>query len=109
MLRPATFFVSPGDPFKSKYGFQRKGACVDLVTHHNKRYTCTHHTPALRENFLLTPLSINPLSGLTIETFMRTVIVPRVYFLGGLVTKFVSASGPNTPCDVTCRPSFDAI
>jgi len=109
VLCPATFFVSPGDPFKSKYGFQKKDACVDLVTNHNKRYTCTHYTPALRENCLLTPLSINPLSGLTIETFHENSHRTACIFLGGLVTKFVSASGPNTPCDVTCRPSFDAI
>jgi hypothetical protein len=30
--------------------------CMDLVTHHKKRYTCAHYTPILRENFLLTPL-----------------------------------------------------
>jgi len=50
------FFVSLGDPFKSI-------VCVDLVTHHKKRCTCAHYTPVLRENFLLTLLSINLLSG----------------------------------------------
>ena len=83
MLCPATFFVSPGDPFKSKYGFQKKDACVDLVTNHNKRYTCTHYTPALRENCLLTPLSINPLSGLTIETFHENSHRTACIFFGG--------------------------
>ena len=27
--------------------------CMDLVTHHKKRYKCTHYTPVLREIFCL--------------------------------------------------------
>jgi len=82
---------------------------VDLVTHYNKQYTCTHYSPVLRENVLLTSLAINPLSGEMIEKFYENSHCTACIFFWGLMTIFVSASGPNTPCDVTCRPSFDAI
>ena len=77
------FFVSPGDPFISSYDFRsRVLVCMDLVTHHKKRYTCAHYTPVFRENFLLTPLFINPLSGVDDWNVPCGQSLSCVYFLG---------------------------
>ena len=52
--------VAPGDfslaklPIISSYSLRcRVLVCMDLVTHHKKRYKCTHYTPVLREIFCL--------------------------------------------------------
>jgi len=43
-------------PIFCSYGLRnRVRLCVDLVTHHQKRYTCAHYTPVLREKFFAYP------------------------------------------------------
>ena len=76
-------FILPGDPFISSYGFRsRVCVCLDLVTHHKERYTCTHYTPVLGENFLLTPLFNNPLSGVDDWNIPCGQSLSCVYFFG---------------------------
>ena len=107
------FFVSPSDPFKSSYGFRRRLRVwtLSLTTRNDTHAPITH--PFLGRIFCLPRCLLTLSWGLMIETFHEDSHCRACIFLGGsgggFVTIFVSASVPNTPCDVTCRPSFDAI
>ena len=54
--------------------------CVDLVTHHQKRYTCAHYTPVLRENSSLAPLFNYLLGSCWFKCSMWTVAVLFIFF-----------------------------
>jgi hypothetical protein len=104
------FFVSPGDPFISSYDFRsRVLVCMDLVTHHKKRYTCAHYTPVFRENFLLTPLFINPLLGVDDWNVPCGQSLSCVYFLGDSWPYLLVRLVLTHPMTSLAPPSFDAI
>ena len=57
--------------------------CVDLVTHHQKRYKCAHYTPFLRENFFL-PLCLTLFSRVVDWNFPCGQLLSFLYFFGNL-------------------------
>jgi len=111
LLRPATFFVSPGYPFfkNPSMVFRRRVRVwtLSFTTRNDTHAPISHHF--LGRIFCLPRWSLTLSRGEMIETFYENSHCTACIFLGGLVTIFVSASGPTTPCDVTYRPSFDVI
>jgi len=104
-------FVSPGDPFFLNLSmvFSRRVRvwALSLTTRNDTHAPITH--PFLGRIFCWPCWLLTLSQGKMIETFYENSHCTACICFGGLVTIFVSASGPNTPCDVTCRPSFDAV
>ena len=95
-------------PFLNPACFEKKGAVwtLPLTTTSDTHAPITH--PFLGRFFCLPRCLLTLSRGVDDWKVPCRQSLSWVYF-GGLMTIFVSVSGPNTLCDVTCRPSFDTV